>query len=180
MHRWRGWRVVLKWAEVDGRLEPVAAYIGTRFDDPNEPEPRPLTASIFRAAPFGKIMGRGRRQLVGHLRFLSETTEWLDGLPIPPAYKREARRLLPRAEVIQRGPGGRPRYSPDHLARVAQVYTDAHRRADHPTQAVARWAGVSQSAAAKQVARARADGFLPKTTKGKAAGIRTTPERRKR
>lgn len=65
--------------------------------------------------------------------------------------------------------GRRPIYGRAHFAQVAGVYTDAMRRGKAPTSAVASWGTVDKSTAAKWVARARALGLLPATTKGRAA-----------
>jgi len=60
---------------------------------------------------------------------------------------------------------GRPRlYDDAYYEQVAAIYTAALSR---PNLAVAAWASVSPSAAAKQVARARELGFRPATTKGR-------------
>lgn len=69
------------------------------------------------------------------------------------------------------------RYPAGHLARVADIYTEALRRHEHPTQAVAKVLQISPEAAAKQVARARQARLLPQTTKGKARGRRATRRR---
>ena len=66
---------------------------------------------------------------------------------------------------------GRPRIlTDDHLRHVAAVYDKAWRRGDNPTRAVAEDLTITRSAAAKQVARARAAGYLPPAQRGKARG----------
>ena len=50
------------------------------------------------------------------------------------------------------------------LAEVAEIYA---RSTKHPTSAVAHHFGISQSAAAKRVARCRAAGLLPPTIRGR-------------
>lgn len=72
--------------------------------------------------------------------------------------------------------GRRPLYGVPHFARVARVYTDAMARGKRPTAAVAAWASVNKSTAAKWVARARALGLLPPTSRGRPAVM--TEERR--
>jgi hypothetical protein len=57
-----------------------------------------------------------------------------------------------------------------HWKAVAEVYRDALERGDPPTQAVkAKWK-VSKSAAAKWVAKCRALGLLPATSRGRPLG----------
>jgi hypothetical protein len=91
------------------------------------------------------------------------------------ARAREAASLAPLVKATGEGHGRR--YAPEHWQRVANVYRAALRRKEPPTRAVAEAFGLSTSAAAKQVATARERGLLPKTSKGKAAGI---PARRGR
>lgn len=67
------------------------------------------------------------------------------------------------ADILAEPRRGRPRlYAPDHFARVAAVHQVATQQGSRsPTLDVARRWGVSRSAAAKWVARARAAGHLP-------------------
>jgi hypothetical protein len=66
---------------------------------------------------------------------------------------------------------GRPtQYDESHFAAVAQVYSQALATHQNPTGAVAERFSVSKSAAAKWVARCRAMGLLPPTTRGRSAG----------
>lgn len=58
-----------------------------------------------------------------------------------------------------------------YYAEVAEVYRTAADAGEPVTAAVARHAGVSQSAAAKQVMKARSRGFLPPTTRGKVGKL---------
>jgi hypothetical protein len=69
--------------------------------------------------------------------------------------------------------GRPPMYGPDHFAKVAAVYTTAHRAGKHPTKAVADHFHVARSTAAKWVARCRSPklGLLGDTVKRKAGGI---------
>ena len=77
-------------------------------------------------------------------------------------------------KVTRRG-GRPPKYGPEHWQDVARIYREAYEKTPNrtPTRAVARhfskvWKKqVSETAAAKWVARCRALGLLPKTTQGK-------------
>ena len=63
----------------------------------------------------------------------------------------------------------RPMESPDKLMPVALEYSVAHALRQNPTKAVADKFGLSTTAAAGRVKRARAKGLLPATTVGKAS-----------
>lgn len=70
------------------------------------------------------------------------------------------------------------RYPAGHLAEVARLYKAAcRRRSPKPTHDTAKALGITRAAAAKQVARARAEGLLPKTTQGKAAAVKAARRR---
>ena len=77
-----------------------------------------------------------------------------------------ARRELMRAK----GRGPRQELGEEHLRTVARIYTEAHKRGEHPTAAVrAAWFPVHPNTAAKWVVLARKAGFLPPTTRGKVS-----------
>jgi hypothetical protein len=75
--------------------------------------------------------------------------------------------------------GRRPTYGPEHYAEVARIYTAAWRNRASPTKAVEAWGSVSYPTAAKWVAKARALGLLPPTTKGRPSKP-TAPEHERR
>jgi hypothetical protein len=62
-----------------------------------------------------------------------------------------------------------PVESPDPHVNIALAYSVAHALGDHPVAFVARDLGISAGAAAQRVRRARAAGYLPPTTPGKAS-----------
>lgn len=66
--------------------------------------------------------------------------------------------------------GGRPPRSPEHWNKVAKIYSAALASGKRPTSTVATQLDVSKTTAAKWVARCRAQGLLPATTKGRAVG----------
>ena len=63
----------------------------------------------------------------------------------------------------------RPLDSADPHANIALAYSVAHAFGVHPVMAVAHDLGISQGAAAQRVRRARAAGYIPPTTPGKAS-----------
>jgi hypothetical protein len=148
-----------------------------------EPGNRPVgseqvsRASLVRTLPVGKLVAEAKRRMRSHLEQVAEMQ------PVPEdihakdfalgtegdlavfrmLQKEAAAKKLP---TFQRG-GRRPICDVDHFAEVARVYLGA---ATAPTRTVAHQFHLSRSAAAKQVARARAMGFLGATTKGKPSG----------
>ncbi len=79
-----------------------------------------------------------------------------------PARHREAERLIQRARAA-----GRRKITGEFLARVALTYRE-NIDSRRPTESVRQVFGVSHSAAAEYVYRARKAGYLPATTRGKA------------
>src|SRR5437870_599998 len=47
-------RVMLRFAEVDGRLECVCIEVGADFTRPDEPDPIPLTSTLLRELKIGE------------------------------------------------------------------------------------------------------------------------------
>lgn len=66
--------------------------------------------------------------------------------------------------------GGMRKSAADRLRAAAEVYQAATRAGRKPTRAVAEHFGISSGGASNLVARARAAGLLPPTSRGKAAG----------
>lgn len=104
----------------------------------------PMSTSVWREIPISSIIDAER----------ALTAAWVATLPGEPGEEWAGR-------------GRRPRHSPSEVARI---YTEAWQQGKRPTKAVAEALGISSSAAAKQVSRARALGHLPPTAKGKAQG----------
>jgi hypothetical protein len=63
----------------------------------------------------------------------------------------------------------RNRITPSHLTEVVRIYRDAVEAGKPPTQTVSEKMHVSHSAASKYVRKAREEGLLAKTTRGKAS-----------
>lgn len=166
--------VTLDFAEVGGRLECVRFEIGADVDEPNAPDPAPLTASVLRGVPLGELIDQ---TLFEHTKRLRRWAR--EAGPTG----REARHLRDRVAAAEgslgRAPGRPPEYSDDHFKLVADAYTRAWKINRPPRQAVATQWQVSPSTAAKWVARARKMGFLPPTKRGRPRGGQPPVERTK-
>lgn len=79
--------------------------------------------------------------------------------------------LRKQATVGIEGPRGRD-LGDAHYKRVAAIYRKALAEGRPPTTAVMKALHVEKSTAAKQVARARARGFLPSTTRGRPSPVK--------
>jgi len=153
------WMIVLTWAPMDGRMECVGVEIRSYVEDGMDmdlegaqlrgAEVTPMSAETWRQVPIASVIAADR----------TRTVEWLESTKAGGG---------PGFEVKDwAGTGRKPRHS---ASRVAEIYTEAWQRGEHPTKAVAEALGISSSAAAKQVSRARALGALPPTMKGRAKG----------
>jgi hypothetical protein len=173
------WSVDLVWAEIDGRAECVGlafqSYGGTFLDygeaEPlrplsDEDEVHPVRAGLLRAFTMSLIdEARGERA-----RDLAELPD--DSLP-------RQRRDEKLAAFTENGRGrrlvgrdGQPLPVDEALDEVAAIYRQAWREGGNPTAAVSQAIGISRSAAAKRVRRARDAGLLPETSRGRAnAGL---------
>jgi hypothetical protein len=170
-------RVVIRFAEVDGRLECVNVEIGARFDIANE-RADVITASTLREINLGSVIDKARRLAASHWHYMGRETRFTDGRAIPKqklrAIRAEVRKRLPAATAKGKRRGGRRPLPVEHLVDVAETYLAAWENGESPTKAVGAWGHVSDSTAAKWVSRARQAGFLEKTTKGKAGPGRRT------
>jgi hypothetical protein len=177
-------RIVLRFAEVDGRAECVRVEIGADvkvengadFADPNAPDPVPLQTQDLRRIALQELIAEARRKNLEHSRLVSEASTWL-GEPISERQRKTARRALAAAERDsgKRRGMGRPGQTDLELARRALVYTQADSR--NRTQAVMDEFQLTLSQAAKSVHRARAKGLLS-STKQRQAGGRLTAKAR--
>ncbi len=154
----------MKLEEVRGRVECVSLCI--------EPMggPEPITSTFLRSLPVASVVDKA---LGDHLDFLTDVAERGGAIGMSEDTREraaKARRRWERWTASRRG-GPTPKYGPEHFEAIAATYTDALAARKPPTREVARHFQVSESTAAKWVARARALGLLPKTTKGKAKGV---------
>lgn len=173
------WQLGLYWAEVAGRIEcvgmelrsvprvgeeepPGSRWRGTRHRPPDVPEV--LTSMVLRDLPIGRIV-QGTKQSQAVFRRWWASRE-----------KERRRELVGRAEAWEAGrhAGGPRGYGFQHFEEVAAIYRRALEAPDpatgtgraKPTAAVAEHFGVSKSAAAKWVARARTMDLLPPARRG--------------
>jgi len=170
----------LRLEELNGRYEVVELRIGTRRDN------RRITGEIVRGLRLSELAAQAASQLAK----MDAVAPQLDpGVPLNAAdmpaswhAEREAA-WAPMVEernrqrrLVAEAAGGSGRYAIDHFERVAAIYRRAYALHQPPTKAVATELGITSSAAAKQVSRARDKGLLPPTTPGRAAA---TNKRRK-
>jgi len=182
---------------VDGDFEPVRVILDTPPAQPTASwdvapttlDGEPITATVLREIPLGSVIKLARdRAWLSHAGSHVEPGERLrDALQRTEAQEiktiEEWRTLLERAQRLSGAAGGledlvrpgRPkrgrRYPPDHWRGVAAVYAAAYREGDNPTSAVKNHYSISQSTAAKWVARARTEGYLGPTVKGRPGGL---------
>jgi hypothetical protein len=160
-------RVIVHFAEVEGRLECVRVDIGASFDEPEE-RAAIITSTVLRGVPIGDLIARARRDL-------AKTYERIGSQANRPAsHRRAAQAGLARASKKGKRRGGRPALTDDFLAQVAEVYRDAWAKEmrNDPTRAVQDWGGgqppVAYSTAARWVLKARRAGYLRRTERGQA------------
>ena len=179
------WSLSFHWAEIDGRQECVGIEIWSGYEwhreytDEAKRElidelrripgavPATLTAGGLRI-PFTSLIETARRELLEMHRQAATMLEDGGRDDLADRMQTIAARFDKQGTASRRTASrgrGRPRqYPPEHFVEVAEVYKAAWNDGDrHPTRAVAKKFGVSDSTAAKWVARARADGALEQT-----------------
>jgi hypothetical protein len=151
---------------IAGRMECVGVDVRS-FTGPVEhprrlagSEPRSVTTSDLRSLRFAQLIDEARRDL-GRFQFAELGDPDWDEAPWASGQDEEPKRGRP------------PAYGPDHFVEVAHVYREAFARGRAPTRAVAQQFHVSESTAAKWVARCRRPelGLLPPTTRGRARAV---------
>jgi hypothetical protein len=130
----------------------------------------PMTAELWRSVPVGKVVAEMRRRQVAENAAGVRAAKSRTDVPAWALDDLQSALDMWSSPVIREGT------APE---RTASVYLAAWRQGRNPTQAVAEHFTISNSAAAKRVARARAAGLLPRTQPGKAAGHVPTPEKDK-
>jgi hypothetical protein len=155
------WLVSAAFGRVDGRAEVVGVTLESlgspalvrRFGDAGSPEqvlPHALTTDVWRRLPIGRLMAQAR-------------ASWKDGLG-------RSGLLLENPAAAEAWERPRRRGQVD-LAQVAEVYLRAQRVGRPPTEAVRLAFGpMSKSAAAQRVSRARQQGLLAPTGRGRSSG----------
>jgi Family of unknown function (DUF6214) len=158
------WLVTVTWANIGGREEPAGLEIrGYREEDAwprvlpaRDKGPAVLATTTLREIPFATIVADLRRQRA------EQHAGFIDFLAAGPEYQAEADQA-----ALRRLRAAGPRPTAAVLAEVAEVYRQAWKDGQPPTRAVAAHFTISQSAAAKRVARARQAGYLPPTSQGR-------------
>ncbi|SRR6266567_5516942 len=157
-----GLQLVLSFAEVDGRVEVVRLEVGPDLARPARRDPTPITSALLRRIDLARIASEGRSDYLRGIKALD--AELRRG---PPRRELALRRKAAQTSV-RTGGRGRKRLSAEEVEEAAAIYRAAHRERRSPTKAVAEALRISYPAAVKRVARAREQGLLPPTTKGKA------------
>jgi hypothetical protein len=132
-----------------------------------------LTTTVLKKVRLPELFAEHQRQIRESHEFLTgagpdRVKVTLGERELAPA---DAARFLNSRSSVERRTGRPTHWTPVKLAAVAQVYREAWIARKHPTKAVASRFHLSASGAAKVVKLARADGLLPRTTKGKPGWI---------
>jgi hypothetical protein len=159
----------LEFGEVGGRLEL------TELTVTSVTRKRIIDGRRLRTMRLSELVAEALRHLQGDL----EPGELLNAADYDEAHHQKRAEAWSDYKQLVIGSATGRRYPARHLERVANIYSEALRRQQHPTQAVAKALGISPTAAAKQVHRARALGLLKQTTQGKAEGRRAAPQKRR-
>ena len=154
--------VALTWTRLDGRMECVGAELRSypatdpgdvdyrALHDSGQATPQPIRSTTWREVPVASIIETVRQEQAEVWANVEEPTETTTEI----------------AETWNR-PG--PKATHD-LRQVARIYQQAWKSGEPPTKTVADELVISRSAAAKLVARARAEALLPPTTRGRPQG----------
>lgn len=163
---WEGWTVVVDWQVRQGVPTPVGLHLDC------EDEERHVDSDLLRRLPLARVLRATRADAQRTLaKALKEVAQ-----AVPPDAPTLQRYVEERAGALQEPftsarTAGRARTD---YATVARVYAEARARGEHPTEAVRKHFKIpkeNKSTAAKQVARARELGYLPKTSRGRVGPI---------
>jgi hypothetical protein len=141
--------VTLRFAPIEGRMECV----GVDVQVVPGPRPRLVTAVALHSIPLGRLIEKRRKEAGDVLVTVGGGQVTWTGQEVT-------------VKVTRHG-GRPPKYGPEHWDEVARVYHEGFQNRT-PTRAVARHFKVSDTAAAKWIAKCRKLGLLPETTRGKA------------
>jgi hypothetical protein len=148
-------RIVLRFAEVDGRMACVNVEIGADFEGKEGLDPLPVTTEVLRRIPLARLVQESLWKAVRQYDAVASGA-------FSPSLAEHAKARLPAARASTERPKrpGRPRiYDEKHYEEVASVYRQ-HSGGRAPTKAVTEHFRVTKSTAAKWVARARQMGLL--------------------
>jgi hypothetical protein len=193
------WGIRANWVLMNGRPEcaGLAIWYGADQDarSPMDYLPhsrrsvRPITATEFAKLPIATIIAKLRTAARDHFRASEAKLQEIFADRIAAGDVDETLRgiLAPSDfEDHGRAPVGAPRrYDRSHYVQVARVYLEAWQAGRKPTQAVADHFGVTRSAAAKWVVKARSDelGLLTPAEHGRSGarpgpGLTTAPTKK--
>lgn len=177
------WWVKVWWRVQHGVPTPVGLSVtswvdeedpdnaGLAIDLPRATDDVPLPrvdGQLLRSLPVGGIVAALREQTRQVLSQERDQTGW------PEEWRRNFARFREETaeerEAFSSNRRGRD-LGAEHYREVAAVYAQAVQDGLPPTVAVAEHFHVEKSSAAKKVARARARGFLPKTTRGRVGPL---------
>lgn len=167
------YRLTLELDEVAGRLECVGVSVRAQMRG------RVVSGTTMRELPLGRLVAEEVRQLrVEVSSTLVGAGDLINADQMPNDFLRNRGAFWSQAKVeadilariiAKSGPAARGRrYPNDHLEKVAAVYREALRWHRNPTATVGEHFGVTRSAAAKWVSRARQRAFLPPARRGRA------------
>lgn len=178
------WGIQANWELIDGRPECVGLNIwhgavqGTRSHLAYRPlSKKPLTpiqATHIAQMPIATIIAKLRVAAREHWRCnRSELRQALTNHEgqVDDAWLQGMKELIGQDSPFEQQAatvGAPRRYAMAHYVEVAEIYLAAWQGGDQPTQAVASHFGVSRSAAAKWVAKARSEELLSPGTHGRA------------
>lgn len=164
------WVLRFHFASVNGRAECVGLDVRS-FDFKEEESIAPRPPDAYKPVSIALLRSLRATQLAEARAVQRDLLAYTADLSKAGAKaRRAAAQQIPLFSPGELG-GRPPKYGPEHFEKVANVYADALGRGRTPTRAVARHFDVSQTTAAKWVAKARELDLLGPTTKGKAGGI---------
>lgn len=159
------WQVTLTWRAREDRADCV----GLTVEALNLDDTEPLTATLMRSVPLGRIMAAARwERFAANYGQVVNEPDLVEELEFSAA---DAQRLHARSQPWAERPSGRrPELNHEHYRDVAKAYSQAHAAGLPPLRAVEQRFFVSRPTASRWVAAARAADLLPPTEKGRAMG----------
>ncbi|MDP9343008.1 MAG: hypothetical protein M3Q23_13160 [Actinomycetota bacterium] len=180
--------VVVEFADVEGRLEPVRVEIRGR-GDAHDSTAYPIRASDLRRIQLGRLIEESRREIA---KEAGELGQIVNEPPIDDQYERlysaalanpsldpaqvghareahrEAVQVARFFEAARKRKRGRPPLDRSELEETVDRYREAYGNTSRPTKAVADELHLAHSTVAKRIQKARELGLLPPTRRGVA------------
>ena len=164
--RGRKWLVVIAWAAVGGRFEPIGVTVAATSKG------AVITGETLKAVPLGGVADQIRRDqadvFAEAIRRWDQIRpeEFADPAAVRSVIEADRRSALELSELMMAHKGRT--LTRDDLAAVASVYREAHRVGADPRAAVREQFHLSDSGAAKRIRAARDAGVLGPARPGKA------------